>query len=814
MRSWMNGFSLGIICVSFFTQLSVHFLWAVLLLAVLLFAWLRYTSSTNPAFTNSLKYSLLATAIACCFGIIWAGYYGLSRLAHQLPAALEQQDIWVTGQVVGLPRQTETGASAFGRNQYRQRFILSPTVLSLGSRTSSSSADPLITHPLGPIQLSWYHPATDEHAITRIEPDDTWRLKVRLKRPRGLANPGGFDYQSWLFAEGIAATGYVRADPGNRRIQMQDRGFSPQRWRADWLADLERDLAGYPQAGLIIALVSGERDGINPDQWRLFTHTGTNHLMTISGLHIGLTAGLCYGLGLLFGKLLLWLLPRALPARFNAHDLAILAGIAAALMYSFLAGFSLPTQRALIMLAVLFLGQWLGLAISWWSRFSLALAAVLAWNPLAPLGAGFWLSFGAVAGLIIGFSGYAGALPWHWRLLRTQWVVALMLLPILVWQFNGVSLVGPLANMVAVPLASLLLIPGCLLSVLLLTLDVPGAHWLLDWVDQGLGALLVMLAWFADPEHAYLDLNAAMPSLVLAAIGVAVLLLPKGISGRGLGWLLLVPLLFPPTPDRAGWPSGQFEFTMLDVGQGLAAVVQTQNHVLVYDTGPRFSERFNMADAVVLPYLQHNGIARVDRIIVSHGDNDHAGSLLALLNGLPYGDLVSGASQLPPVSSSPCQDGHSWRWDGVTFTTYRLPPALQQSENDRSCLLSVSNGRYSVLLPGDISRRGEQALLARHDLRADILVAPHHGSKSSSSSAFIAVVDPSYVIYTAGYLNRYHHPHSTVVRRYENAGVSQVNTALAGAVAFSVPIAGPLPAPQIFRRQHQRYWLDAPAQLY
>ena len=838
MRSWMNSCSLGIICVTFFTTLSYTLLLAVCLFALLLVGWQMWQlyrrdshcqSYQHPdyrvpaqASTQILpqiptKYSALSSAIAGCLGILWAGYYGLNQLGQQLPQHFEQQELWVTGQVVGLPKQRQADTHS-ARYQLQQRFILSPQVIASSTAAGEREA---IDYPLGNIQLSWYHPIGSQ-AVSTIRPGDIWQLKVRLKRPRGFANPGGFDYQSWLFANGIAATGYVREDADNQRVQ-QMAGVPLQRWRAAWLAQLDDDLAGYPQGGLIKALVSGERDGIGPEQWQLFSHTGTNHLIVISGLHVGLIAGLMYGAGLLLGKFLLWAVPQWLPGRFNAYQVAVLTGMAAALGYSFLAGFSLPTQRALIMLSVLFTGQLLGLRISWWGRFSMALWLVLLWDPLAPLSAGFWLSFGAIAGLILGFDGYYGALPWHWRWLRPQWVVALMLLPLLLWQFGGVSVVSPLANILAVPLAGLVLIPACLLSVLMLTLDMPGAGWLLGWVDWGLAGLIQLLDWFASQPHAYLDLVASPVTLVLAAIGVVLLLLPKGWPGRWLGIVLLLPILsaagLPQPVGRQAWPAGQFSFTVLDVGQGLAAVVQTRNHTLVYDTGPRFSPRFNTADAVLIPYLRLNGIGRLDRIMISHGDNDHAGSLQPLIKAIPYGDIVSGASSLPPTARiKACGDGDSWQWDGVMFTSWQLPPGFQQSENDRSCILSISNGRYSVLLPGDISRRGETALLARQanskNIKANILVAPHHGSQSSSSPAFIAAVSPDYVIYTAGYLNRYNHPHPKVVQRYSQLKAQQVNTAQVGAVEFMVPTAGPLPPPLLFRQQYRRYWLDEPAQLY
>jgi competence protein ComEC len=707
-------------------------------------------------------------------GYLWALCLAHWQLAPGLPASLEGRDVTVVGRVIGLPRQLSYGV----------RFELVSDTLrdARGNRMT----------PPRRLRLTWHHP------LQPVEAGQRWRLHVRLKRPHGFMNPGGFDYEGWLYREGVQATGYVRRAAGNRLLGET---FTLDRLRQHLAASIRTSLPGGRFTGVLEALVVGARGDVPQDQWRIWLATGTNHLMAISGLHIGLVAGLVFAVAMFFWRRVPWLC-----LRMPAMQAAAVAGLLAATGYALLAGLSLPTQRALIMLAVVMGALLVRREIRPLQTLSLALFAVLVFDPLAVLSPGFWFSFFAV-GVIFYLAGgrvrpVRGLRQWG----RIQFWLTLGLLPLTLWFFQRGVLVGALANLVAVPVVSLLVVPLALIGTLALQAYAPLGHLLL-WLAQGvLSALWPLLTLLAGLPFAQWHAPAApFWALVLAVLGVAVIMAPRGLPGRWLGALLLLPLL--------GWqPSrpaiGNYRLTLLDVGEGLAAVVRTHGHTLVFDTGPRFSPSFDTGAAVVVPYLRNRGIRTVDALIVSHGDNDHAGGAASVIRLLSVHRVLSSAHRFVASGRArPCLAGQHWRWDGVAFEMLNPPQGLAGSRNNRACVLRVSSPAGSLLLASDIERPAEERLLAAGDtLHSDVLVVPHHGSRTSSSPAFLAAVHPRLALLSMGYRNRYHFPSREVTARYAARRIRLADTCNQGALQVDFRGgAGPRLSPG-YRLQARHYW--------
>lgn len=791
MRSRMIAFSCGIFAVSRLGSLPAFSPWWLLLPALLCGLIVR-------------RRRALSRAGAAGLGVCWGLALAMQQVASILPEYLEGRDFWVMGEVSGLP-QRNGRTLQFQFEVERSCFAL--LLADCPERSTVFSGRRIL--------LNFYGDA-------QVEPAQRWWLRVRLNRPHGFVNPGGFDYEAWLLQQNIVAKGYVRDNPFNIRLEDAPASISLLRFRLrEHLREATHDLA---HAGIIAALVLGDREDISVETWSVFTATGTNHLLVISGLHVGFIAGLGW-LGINRG---LRLLPDAvLPAlllRLPAQKSAAIAAIVCALLYSLLAGFSVPTQRAFIMVSVFMAGRVLGRELPASVAYWLALAIVLAINPMSVTGAGLWLSFGAVGTLLLAFAGIRRlrsgddppsrrslAVLWE-RWGRPQMVVTIgMMVPLAVWM-QQMSLLSPLANIVAIPLVSTFVVPLCLLGAALLWLHAPAGELLL-WVTNGLLELLMtgLTALMGEwPALALWDFFGVSTVAVLCA-GLASLLLlaPAGWPGRGLAMPLLLPLLFPPSTAP---PPGQADVVVLDVGQGLAVVVRTAGHVLVYDTGPRFSDSFDAGRGVVFPYLRHSGVKRVDKVLVSHGDNDHIGGLASVLELLPVAQ-VSASAQVGLAQA--CQQGQSWQWDGVQFAVLHPAAGFEGGSNDASCVLQIRAGGHSVLLPGDIEAAGETRLL-RHNgpgtgasLRSDLVVAPHHGSATSSGSGFIAATQPAFVVYSAGYRSQFGHPAAAVTERYAQAGARAFNTALSGALHFRIGHAGALAAPRQQRLEARRFWYGA-----
>lgn len=710
-------------------------------------------------------------------GVLWAWGHASWRLAHDLPAELEGVDLEITGDVDSLPERTGSGL----------RFVLA-----VRKGPELTSAFPL------KLELTWYD------APVTPGPGEHWQFTVRLRRRHGFANPGGFDYEAQLFREGIGATGYIREEGNNLRLAEADLTSAVSQMRQHIADRLAAALGEDPQLGIVQGLAVGERQRVTPEQWRVFAATGTSHLMAISGLHIAMVAALSAALGAGLVRL-----PGMQRRRFTAIDGQAVGGILGALVYAGLAGFEIPAQRTLAMLSI-----WWGARLSRRQLrpaqgLALSLIAVMLVDPFAPLSIGAWLSFGAVAAILWLLNGSLRTAGTGLRFkarefLRIQTAVTVGLLPLLVLAFGAVSVTSPLVNLVAIPFFTLLLVPLVLAGTALLLLWPAGGAVVLHFATSLLDLAWPLLAMSARVSHG-VWYPAAGPAwtVALLVLGAAIAIAPGFSATRLLGLLLCLPGLFwRPAPLDAG----EFRLTVLDVGQGLAAVVQTRSRVLLYDAGPAFQSGRDTGEMVVLPFLRSLGVRRLDAVVASHGDADHAGGLRSVLAGMPVARLFASAS-VTTVAATPCQRGARWQWDGVEFSfLHPDSKATWRSDNETSCVLRIAATGGSALLPGDIERGSEAELVAAGLIEpTDIVIAAHHGSRTSSTAAFVAALDAKYVVYAAGYRNRWGFPRPDVVARWEKGGASGDTTADAGAISVRVAASG-ITSPERYRESRRRYW--------
>jgi competence protein ComEC len=726
----------------------------------------------------------LAIPGAALIGFAWAAGWAMQRLADELPAGNEGRDIEIVGTVAGLPQRFENGM--------RFDFDVERTAAAVPSR----------------ISLAWYRgwrPQEDDefHLLPTIRAGERWQLTVRLKRPHGNMNPHGFDYEAWLFERGIRATGYVRKADGNRRLAdlVVMPGYLIERWRQNIRGHFQRALGDAPYAGVLVALASGDQRAIEPELWQVFSRTGVTHLLSVSGLHVTMIAGLAAWLAGWSWRRSPWLM-----LRLPAQKAAAVAGFLAALIYCLLAGFAVPAQRTLYMLAVVAVALWTGRTTAVSRVLALALLLVLLLDPWAVLAAGFWLSFGAVGLLFYVGTGRLGESHWLATWGRAQWAVTVGMVPALLALFQQFSLVSPIANAIAIPVVSLLVTPLALLGALLFGEPVLWlAHWLTEW-------LMRLLYWLSDSSWAVWQQQAPPAwAVALGVAGVGWLLLPRGFPARWVGVVCLVPLVAMPV-DRPA--PGELVVRMLDVGQGLAVHVQTASHDLLYDTGPAFSADANSGNRIIVPYLRAIGVRSLDALVVSHRDKDHEGGASAVLDAVPTGLLLTSVPDEHPLAAMPvprrrCADGEAWEWDDVRFEI--LHPletdyASARKSNALSCVLKVSAPGGALLLTGDIEAKDEAALLGRHGDRlvADVLLPPHHGSRSSSSPDFLAGVSPRLTLVSAGYRNRFGHPAVEVVERIEKSGVAIRRTDAEG--ALTLRFGGSDISVAAERQERRRYW--------
>jgi competence protein ComEC len=692
---------------------------------------------------------------ATALGVLLTVLSAQGLLEQRWPASRHGEDHSIEGFVASLPER-EGGA---------QRFLFEPAAGAWPPR----------------IRVAWYR------ADQAVRGGECWRFTLRLRSPRGSLNPGGFDYEGWLFRQGIGATATVREAQrcaGRRHALL---GLRQRISDAIVTALPQREAA----AALLAALTVGDDSAIGAADWDLFRRTGTTHLVAISGFNIAIVAGVAF-----FSCRWLWSLWPPLCLRLPAQRAGLAGSSLLAGAYALLAGFEPPVQRAAVML-------WLVLAAVWFHRTSrpsrlLALAwlAVLAPDPLAIASPGLWLSFGAVAAI---FYVSLGRLRppglWH-SVVLLQLLIAIALAPLTLHFFQGSSWIGPLVNLAAVPFFAVL--TPWALGALLLYLAWPAAGLpLLQGCALALDGFRATLLGSAQLPDLWLPASPPPAALLLATVGVALLFAPRGLPVRALGALCLLPLLAAP----AAPPRGGFELTALDVGQGLAVVVRTARHVLLYDAGPAFDDGFDAGASVVAPFLLDAGVRRLDLLLLSHGDLDHRGGVGAVRSRAQV------QRELGTDRSEPCVEGQRWSWDGVAFEMLNGPsPGL--SDNDGGCVLRVRAPGLSVLLPADIERATEERLVAAYGpkLRADVLLAPHHGSASSSTPAFVQAVRPQVVIHAAGWRNHFRHPRAQVTARYAAAGAVQYVTGNGGAISlWRDPQSGRIEVRE-YRREAARWW--------
>ena len=727
--------------------------------------------------------------LALPLGFLWVVAHGFWVLSSELPDELLKKDILVTGEISSLPDIDKT----------RTRFILDIDFATYDDRQID-----------GPkrIRLNWYGRTPEIHA------GQQWQLLVRLKPSHGMLNPGGVDYEKWLFERGIRATGYVRKSEDNVLLHNANI-LSINLLRENLKITIQQYLPDSEFRGLVLALAIGDKSEIDDEQWQVLTATGTNHLVAISGLHIGLVAGGVYFIFLFFLKQVLFkqVLVRKIRRLFlmiPAHKAAAIMALIAAFAYAMLAGFAIPTQRALVMIAVVMLGVLLNKRFSYIQIISFALLAVLLIDPFSVLSAGFWLSFIAVAAILYAMQGrlMSSGMWWQWG--RIQWIVSLALAPVLIFYFQSFSIVSPLANIVAVPWVSFVTVPLLLVGILFSFIE-PVGQGLVSLASFSLDALWRVLEYFSAMQ--YSQWQQFMPqawTLFPAFIGIMLAIAPRGFPARYLSIIFLLPL-FLVKPEKL--ELNEMQFTLLDVGQGLSAVVQTRNHVLVFDTGPKFRSGFNTGDAVVLPLLKNIAVNKLDILMISHGDNDHIGGMQSILENIPVNNIISGVEtnaikNKQQLNAKPCIAGQKWHWDGVDFELlHPIGSDFIEKGNNGSCVLRVSVADQVFLLTGDIEKQAEKYLMKMQPdkIQANVLVAPHHGSNTSSTSAFIKTVNPDWVLFPAGYANRFKHPTKKVLKRYVESKVDYLITGNQGAISFKVNDEGRVSV-STYRQENKRFW--------
>jgi competence protein ComEC len=726
-------------------------------------------------------YRFALILVPAAWALINAGWVMEDRLQPRLIG----RDIQLTGQVCEFPKS----------GPRMHRFVLAV-------HSDAETAD--LPRRL---YLSWYDPEERPRA------GQTWQLTVRLKRPRGLSNPGGFDFERWAFTGRVGATGYIRAGHQNREIEPRPPICPLIAWRSRIASRVESSLHGHALTGYLLALSVGVRNGLLQEDWDLLRRTGTVHLMAISGLHVGFIALLMHGLGGLVGRMGV-LAGASIDPLLIARSCSLLGGF----LYSMMAGFAVSTTRAFVMLAVLVLLGFLRRRVAATKILGTAMFAVLLADPFAPLRPGMWLSFAAV-GVILAFNiriargekleRIPSILRWLGLLIALQLSLFIGLFPASAYFFSQISLVSPVGNLIAVPVFTFLIIPLTLIGTV-------GAM-----VSTGLGS--IPLSFAADILEGLLGVLTRLDALPLSVWPVArieffwvpvlgilamIIIWPSPVPWR---WLAIVPIFLVLLTGSAAEPP-LMRIVVMDVGHGLAVLVQTKQHALLYDAGPRYRSG-DAGQAVVLPALNYFGIDRLDAVVVSHGDADHFGGVESVMKRFPDALLVATEKfGLSPRRYRRCHRDMQWSWDGVQFRF--LHPGTDDSQrgwsdNDGSCVLRVKTGETSVLLPGDIEKRAEAHLVSHSTaLQSNLVVAPHHGSETSSTQAFVRALRPDFVAFSTGYRNQWGFPRERVVDRWAATGAELLSTAANGAVVFEITGEGKLAIVGRLRFDDRRIWRE------
>ncbi len=767
MRSWMIGAVTAYVLVGFMPSLLPYYLSPLLLFFLLSPLYL-----TSPA---AMFFSGLS------LGLLGGTLHGYSLLSQRVEAQCESIPTVVEGEVISLPRNslTRTGVNA-------QRFEFRP------DRIEPESCD-------GPRRLLLTY-----YGEEIIRPGQLWRMGVKLKKPWGLSNPGSFNMQAWYALSDIDATGNVSKNKAQLLPDSQSgwRNYNLLRQRISHeIAQLDIDDG---VKGILRALTVADKSGMDSHMWTVFQRFGINHLLVISGLHIGFLAGLGFLLGGQLARLSFLLgfvrLAGVIPG---------ISAISFAFAYAALAGFGLSTLRAITMLACFILASLV-------SRFSfsgnnllIAATLIVVAMPLSVIASGFWLSFLAVACLLwLGSWNISRRLPL--KILHAHVYMSLAMIPIGGWFFGGVSQVAPLANLVLVPLVGMFTVPTALFGVAMLLCGFSMSPQVLILAAWPLVQILPYAIELAETqtELLYSFLAPSTAEMLLALFALALIPVPMPRTIRVLIPLLALPI-FLPVQDTVSSPENTAKLTFLDVGQGAAVVLQSAGQALLYDTGGGDPEGYNMASAVILPYLRAEGVQVLDTLVISHGDNDHSSGVETILQSMQVGALLKGGNFPEQRRARTCRAGEAWRWpSGVSFQVLSPHTGGGQSSNNSSCILQVHIGDISLLLPGDVEAIGEKDLVAywRGTMHSELQLAAHHGSATSSSYPWIKSVQPQQIVFTSGYLNQFGHPHSSVRARFEQWGTSISSTALEGAVKIIIDPNQPMLI-QPHRALRPRYWM-------
>ena len=751
---------------------------------------------------SSIAKKLAIMSLLFTLGFAWNARYADNRLENILPIELEGKEFSLEGRVAAIPQSNSSGA----------KFAFEVDRAIAGKE--------IIQHFPKRIYLSWQPAWRNPQEIPEVIPGQRWKLKTKLKRPYGSLNPYTFDFERWSFHQDFGASGSVRSGEllMNRDIAWLDFELRMELARWHLRKKIQSMLPGDARyVGVLIALVMGDQNAINQDDWQVFNATGIGHLISISGLHVTMLAGVGASLATFIWRRRTW------PLIAPVSKVAAVSGFATAFIYAWLAGFQIPAQRTMYMVGVVAFALWTGrnprsFDIWWW-----ALAFVLLIDPMAPYTPGFWLSFGAVAAILYAMGDSQGLLgiptgkelEVHWmqrvfqalrEACRVQAVVTLALLPFTLFWFYQVSIVSPIANAFAIPLVSYIVTPLAIAGALLpefispyLLLPAHGSMEYLANTLEWMAGWSWSVVWSRQPEWWM---------LLLSGCGIIYAIRPGDIGetwkGRLLAITLSAPLFFWPSQFNAHLNQGEFRAIVLDIGQGTAVLIETANRRLLYDTGPIQGKKDDAGQRVILPYLRGRGISQIDRMVISHSDSDHIGGAASLLKQIQFGSMMGSLPSANPllqnlqarkIPALPCRFGQRWEWDGVEFVIWHPHEETVFAEqypgkpNEMSCVLEVRNQQSSLWLTGDVERQGEAEITERLDKkmlqeigdRELIFMAPHHGSKTSSSLALLKRLEPNQAFAQNGYRNRYGHPHPDVIARYLGLGIPFYQTPQTGA---------------------------------
>ena len=789
---WINTvlFAAGIFLCQQLQSLP-HFYWSVAVLGLMLSAMALALRDADSHILPLLLFGV---------GFSWAVVYGHWKINDRLQPDLVRQSVVVTGAIIELPRHEhyQNNVQNNGQNQHNWRFVFEPERALLEGKPVKVPSR---------IRLAWYK--TDN----RLRSGQRWQLQVKLKPPTGMLNPGLFDYESWLFQQRIGARGYVAKSPENRLLEEASGlpGFDQLREHIRLSLGAYNE---YPSASaLVAALTVGDKSRLSAQSWDSFRALGINHLVAISGLHVGMIVMVTYWLS---GRL--WRLSVRACEWLPAPRVQAITGLIAAFLYAGMAGFSLPTQRALVMIAIVLLAKIYLVNMQPFRQLAIAVFVVLLWDPVAVIAPGFWLSFMAVTAIFLAIGNKEIAednvgiktanhdlFAKIRDLVAMQWSITLLLLPFSLLFFKQVSIVSPIANLLLIPLFSFFVVPLALMMTLLNQLKAPLIELL---YIQFLGVLEWLLGYL-QRISAYDWFVFQTSEISLYRFGL--LLLPVFVWHLGrfrfqkmLATVIVATALFFPSPQK---PGDQLVVTVLDIGQGTSILLETAGRVLLYDLGPRYGNGNSATMSIVVPFLKNRGIHKVDRLIISHADSDHAGDLAGFLQAFNVEKIIAGEALKTSRLHDLCQSGQSWQWQQTRFE-FLSPDRHPVNNNNASCVLRVEHGENRVLLTGDIERSVERRLLNthRHKLAAEVVLVPHHGSKSSSTTEFVKAVDARLAINTSAYLNRYGFPKEAVRQRWVENGARFLNTGDSGALELVIGKVAEDISFASFMQEFGKYW--------